>query len=197
MIAIYGAGGFARDVHWLTNRLGIPAIMVVDSQYYELSNKYDVRKFDDIDPMLYHWVIAVGDCHHRQQMVERLPAGVQWARLVDPTAIVGADVIIGDGSIICAGAVLTTNIKLGRHCHVNVNTTIGHDAIIGDYCTFSPSVNISGNNTIEDCVYFGTNSCTREKIRIQQNTLIGMGAVVVHTISIAGTYFGNPAKRRL
>ena len=197
MIAIYGAGGFAREVHWLAKRLGIPAIMVVDSQYYELSDKYDVRKFDDIDPLLYDWVVAISDCHQRQRIVERLPADVKWARLVDPAAIVGADVTIGEGSIICAGAVLTANIKLGRHCHVNLNATIGHDTSVGDFCTFAPAVNISGNNTIEDCIYFGTNSCTREKIRIQQNTLIGMGAVVVHTISIAGTYFGNPAKRRL
>jgi sugar O-acyltransferase (sialic acid O-acetyltransferase NeuD family) len=197
MIAIYGAGGFAREVHWLAKRLGIPAIMVVDSQYYELSDKYDVRKFDDIDPLLYDWAVAISDCHQRQRIVERLPADVKWARLVDPAAIVGANVTIGEGSIICAGAVLTANIKLGRHCHINLNATIGHDTSVGDFCTFAPAVNISGNNTIEDCIYFGTNSCTREKIRIQQNTLIGMGAVVVHTISIAGTYFGNPAKRRL
>lgn len=44
---------------------------------------------------------------------------------------------IGIGNIICAGSILTTNIKLGNFIHINLNCTIGHDTQIDDFCTIS------------------------------------------------------------
>ena len=37
------------------------------------------------------------------------------------------------GAIVAAGARLTTNIRIGRHFHANLNATVGHDCDIGDY----------------------------------------------------------------
>ena len=90
---------------------------------------------------------------------------------------------------------MTCNIKIGAHAQININTTIAHDFIAGDYFTTAPSVNISGNCTFGECVYLGTNSSTREKISICDNAVIGMGSVVVKNIVQEGTYVGNPVER--
>jgi sugar O-acyltransferase (sialic acid O-acetyltransferase NeuD family) len=102
---------------------------------------------------------------------------------------------VGAGSIICAGCVLTCQISLGKHCHLNLNTTVGHDCTFGDFCTVAPGVNISGNCTFGNRVDVGTQAAFRQHVRVCDDAVIGMGAVVVKDIVEAGTYVGVPAKR--
>ena len=71
---------------------------------------------------------------------------------------------IGEGTIICAGSIITTNVIIGDHVIVNLDCTIGHDDIIRDFATLYPSVNVSGNVIIEPCVEIGTGT-QRDKIR--------------------------------
>jgi UDP-3-O-[3-hydroxymyristoyl] glucosamine N-acyltransferase len=79
--------------------------------------------------------------------------------------------------------------------HLNLQTTIGHDCKIGDYFTTAPGVKISGNCTIYDCVYIGTNSCVKQNINIHSLSTIGLNTGVVKNINESGTYVGTPAKK--
>jgi UDP-3-O-[3-hydroxymyristoyl] glucosamine N-acyltransferase len=97
--------------------------------------------------------------------------------------------------VICAGSIITTNVKIGRHAHINLITTIGHDCSIGDYFTTAPGVQISGNVLIEDRVYFGTRSCIKQKISVCDDVTIGMNSGVIKDIKEPGTYIGTPAKK--
>ena len=78
---------------------------------------------------------------------------------------------------------------MNRACH------IGHDCIVGDYLSMMPGSIISGNVTIGDNVYLGTNSTIKEKTKLCDNLVIGMGGVVVNDINIHGTYIGLPVKK--
>ena len=99
------------------------------------------------------------------------------------------------GVIIASGVIITCNVSIGKHAQLNLNSTIGHDCIIDDYFTASPSVSISGSCIIKEQVYLGTGSLLREGIFITNNSIIGMGAVVVKKIKEKGTYIGNPARK--
>lgn len=90
---------------------------------------------------------------------------------------------------------MTCNIEIGQQAHINLNTTIGHDCIIGNYFTTAPSANISGNCHFGNRVYFGTNSCVRQGVNIYDDVTIGMGGVVVKDIQSSGVYIGNPLKQ--
>jgi UDP-3-O-[3-hydroxymyristoyl] glucosamine N-acyltransferase len=103
--------------------------------------------------------------------------------------------VIGEGSIICPNTILTTNIKIGNHTHLNLGSTIGHDTITGDFFTTAPGVKISGNCIIGDRVYFGTNSSVRERITICDDVTIGLNGGVVKNINEPGTYVGVPVKK--
>jgi UDP-3-O-[3-hydroxymyristoyl] glucosamine N-acyltransferase len=100
---------------------------------------------------------------------------------------------IGIGSIICFGSVLTCDISIGKHSQLNLNTTVGHDTIIGDYFTSAPGVNISGNVNIGNRVYMGTNSSIRNRTYVCDDVIIGMGSCVIKDITEPGTYIGTPA----
>ena len=193
---IIGAGGFGREVYWSLNPIERNnTVFFVDDEYWDNSDD-KILPLSLFETNKYEVVVAIADSYHRQRMVKSLPKGTKYFTHIHPSAqIHGDDVEIGEGSIICAGTILTTNIKIGKHAHLNLITTIGHDCVIGDYFTTAPGVQISGNMIIGDRVYFGTRSCVKQKIKICDDVIIGMNAAVVKNIVESGTYVGTPAKK--
>ncbi|MFR4518306.1 MAG: transferase [Dorea sp.] len=100
-------------------------------------------------------------------------------------------------SILCAGTILTTNITIGKHVIINLDCTVGHDAIIEDYSTLYPSVNVSGMSTIGRGSEIGTGVNIIQGKTIAQDVIVGAGSVVVKDLLESGTYVGIPAKKRV
>ena len=180
--AIIGYGGFAREV---ADWSGITSFYVEDEYASGIA-----KPLSTFDPTKEKAVIAIGDPHQRRRIAESMPKETTWATLIHPRALIGKDVIIMRGSIICAGVIVTTNVIIGQHSHLNLSTTVGHDCRLGDYFTTAPSVNISGNVNAGKQVYVGTNAAIRQKVNITDNVTIGMGAIVLNDIKEAGTYVG-------
>lgn len=188
--AIIGAGGFAREVK---AHLDDVVDFFVDDEYWDpsISDFFPLSKFNH---ETHEVLIAIGDSNARLNIVQRLPPGTKFFSFIHPSALIlDNNIEIGEGSIVCAGCILTTNISIGKHAHLNLQTTIGHDTRIGDYFTSAPGVKISGNCLIGDGVYFGTNSCTKQRIRICSGATIGLNAGVVNNITEPGIYVGTPA----
>lgn len=186
-LAIIGAGGFAREVAcWAAERYDVT--FYADDEYAG----GHVRPLSTFDPTKGRAIVAIGDPNQRRRIVESMPSETVWATLIHPSVQIldVESVLIMRGSIICAGSVLTTNIVVGQHSHLNLNTTIGHDCRLGDYFTTAPAVNVSGNVTTEKQVYIGTNASIRQKVNICGNVTIGMGAIVLNDIKEVGTYKG-------
>jgi len=193
--AIIGAGGFAREVYWslsIIERLN--TVFFVDDIYWDNSNNL-ILPLSQFDPTKYEVLVAIGDPKIRFDMVQKLPKNTKYFTFIHPSVqILDPNIEIGEGSIICAGCILTTNIKIGKHAHLNLQTTIGHDCEIGGYFTTAPGAKISGNCRIYDCVYIGTNASVKEKISIHSLATIGLNAGVVKHITEPGVYTGTPAK---
>lgn len=193
---IVGNGGFGREVYWsLKEEDRNQAKFFVDDEYWDEKdiNTLPISKFDHNE---YELVVAIGDPTLRKQMVERLPKQAKYfTHIHEKAVILDPNTKMGEGSIICAGTVLTTNITLGKHTHLNLHTTVGHDTIIGNYFTTAPSVNISGNCKIGNQVYVGTNSSIREKINICDDVILGLNSGVVKDILEPGVYGGTPSKK--
>lgn len=190
--ALIGAGGFADEIK--AHMQEFDMICFVDDVYYTPNNK-NIKSISEFNVNEYEVLIAIGDPVLRNDMVNRLPKETQYFTFIHPTAqILGNDVEIGEGSVICAGVIITTNCKIGKHTHLNLLTTIGHDNRIGDFFTTAPGAKISGNCLIGDRVYFGTNASVKQKIKICDNVTIGLNAGVVKHIETAGVYVGVPAK---
>ncbi len=193
---IIGAGGFGREIYWSLNPIERNnTIFFVDDIYWDGKDER-VLPLSLFESDKYEVVVAIADSKHRERIVNELPKNTKFFTHIHPSAqIHGEDVIIGEGSVICAGTIITTNVKIGKHAHINLITTIGHDCVIGDYFTTAPGVQISGNETIGNNVYFGTRSCIKQKLSVCDNVIIGMNAGVVKNITEPGTYVGTPAKK--
>ena len=211
-IVIIGAGGLGREF-----------IDVIDAINFENSQQSKPKKFeligflDDGNPVVngdsrvkilgridrfealdkdVQYVIGIGDVDARKQIDEQITdLGYNAAVLIHPQASIGQqNVKIEGGTVVCANASLTTNIALGRHVHINLNTTVGHDSVIGAYVSANPGVNISGNVIVGESVMFGTGSTVLQGLEIGQGSTIGANALVTKNIAENVIAVGIPAK---
>lgn len=142
------------------------------------------------------YFIGVGSPSVKKKIASLLDAaGLKTLALVHPAATVGSELVIGPGSIICAGARLTTNIELGRHVHVNINVTIGHDTSIGDFVSINPLAAISGDVVIEDLVLIGASAFVIQGLTVGTHATVGASSCVTKDVIPATTVVGVPAKQ--
>lgn len=140
-------------------------------------------------------VNAIGDPIIKKKIMGKLKnSNNKYPVLIHPSVIYSDKVKFGEGSIICAGNIITVDVEIGKHVIVNLDCTIGHDAVIGDYSTILPSVKISGFVDIGECVSVGTGSAIIQGKIVRENSIIGAGAVVVKDIPDNCTAVGSPAK---
>jgi sugar O-acyltransferase (sialic acid O-acetyltransferase NeuD family) len=203
-VAIYGAGGFAREVAWLLE----------DCPQHELvafidDSPHAPREIHGIEVLAFErftrehkgtaTTIAIANPKIRERLARKCElAGVPFATVAHPSARMSKRVRLSEGSIICCGNILTVDIDIGRHVHINLDCTIGHDVRIGDHVTLAPGVHVSGNVHIERGVTIGTgatiiNGMPGFPIVIGEHAVIGAGACVTKSVEAGCLYAGVPA----
>jgi sugar O-acyltransferase (sialic acid O-acetyltransferase NeuD family) len=209
-LLIFGAGGFGREVAWLAQQCWdehMDIAFCVDQPRYVSApvNGIPVRLLEDFsgevgDQLAY--VVAVGDPEQRARIVGLYEAmGIRAATLVHPRVEASRWIEIGAGSILCAGVIATTNISIGAHVHINLDCTIGHDVIIGDFATLSPGVHVSGNVTVGKRVFIGTgatiiNGSTTSQLSIGDGAVVAAGACITKPVEPGALVAGVPAVRK-
>lgn len=195
------AGGFSKEVIWLAKETkSFQVVGVLDDKVASGTVIYGTTVIGAIDKASEYldtnFVIATGNPRVRKMLAAKLQSmGVtNFATLVHPQAILSETVKIGEGSIVCAGAVLTVDIQIGCHTIININSTIGHDCQIGNFCTIAPIVAISGNVTMGECVEVGTGASIRQGLLLEEGSMLGMGGVLTKPIPPNQIFVGNPAQ---
>ena len=203
-LVIVGAGGHGRealavaravdrrDHRW--NRVVFVDDGAVDTARLE---RVEAECVGDVDALVDsgdEHVIAVGDPGVRRALAERIGDGAPAVELVDPTAWLGDDVILSPGVLVFPGAVLTTNVRIGRHSHVNCGVVVSHDCRVGAMVSLSPGVRLNGAVTVGDGAFLGTAAVVLPGRRIGQGAVVGAGAVVSDDVEAGATVMGVPAR---
>ena len=206
-VVILGAGGFARETYWVFEE---------DNQE---KKKWNVLGFLDDNPKLhgtelcdipvlggFNWleqnlsknlkvICGVGNPRSRRAIAARARTlGFDFCTVVHPSARMSRWVELGAGAIVTAGNILTTQIKIGAHTILNLDTTVGHDTSIGAYCNINPGCHISGCVKFGDGVDFGTGAVIIHGKSVGEWSIIGAGAVVAEDIPSNVTAVGVPCR---
>jgi sugar O-acyltransferase (sialic acid O-acetyltransferase NeuD family) len=206
-VVIYGAGGHGREIAWLVGSCapGLSAVCLVDDDtrnhgaHLNGVPVYGLLQAREQFPQAY-MVGGVGMPHTRERlMVRAAEVGFTFVTLIHPRVEHSHWNEYGEGTVICAGCVLSVNIRLGCHVHVNLGCTISHDVVIGDYTTLAPGVHVSGTVHIGRRVNIGTgaviiNGTPEQPLTIGDDAVIGAGACVTHSIPPGVTAVGVPAR---
>jgi sugar O-acyltransferase (sialic acid O-acetyltransferase NeuD family) len=118
----------------------------------------------------------------------------KFETILHPTASVSRTAHIGRGVVVFQNVTIASNVKIGSHVIVLPNSIISHDSVIGDFTCIAGGVCISGGVTIGPWCYLGTNSTIINNVAIGELSLIGMGSVVLTSVSPNSVFVGNPAK---
>ena len=204
-IAIVSSGGFAREVLTLIDAINkkehrFEFLGFIDEDKSQTIHGYPIIGSDEEvnktqEPISI--VIAVGEPRLKEKIRNKYDNPlISFPTLIHPTAIIAdpSNVIIGQGCIICAGDIITTDIIIKDFVTLNLQCTVGHDTVVEEYSAFMPTVNISGEVNVGKGVYVGTGAKIINQVDIGEHTIVGAGAVVAKSLPANCTAVGVPAK---
>ncbi len=203
---IIGAGDLGREVEsWLS-------LVPVQQRDWELAGFLDkmkkgapLKKFPSELKILGDWetfeylpddccIIAIADTNTREKIYTNLNGIVTFLPFVASSAIIGKFTGIPDGTVVCPNCIISTNIKLGVGCFINIGTQIGHDVEIGSFSSLMAGIDVGGDCEIGEKVFIGSGAVILPRRKIGNNARIGAGSVVLRNVREGETVFGNPAK---
>lgn len=205
-LIIVGAGGFGREVFaWAMDHPDCGEVWemhgFLDDNLAALEGfEYPVGVLGTVDEYKPQaddlFLCAIGSPQIRFEVCEKLlDRDAEFYTLVHPSVVLGGNVTLGAGSIICPQAVLTVDISVGEFVIVNCMSTIGHDVVIGDYVTLSGHCDVTGNVEIGEGTLLGSGARILPSKTVGADALVGAGAVVIRSVGDGQKVFGNPAVR--
>ncbi|AOJ37197.1 acetyltransferase [Burkholderia lata] len=211
-IAIYGCGGFGREILPLAQRhqartgtgsaSGIVFVSDTPSEIATVQNGIEVISFDALVSPAHRdraVVVSLGSSAARRALVQRCESeNLAFGSLTASTHVSLDNVEVGEGAVFCDFSMCTSDVRIGRHFQCNIYSYVAHDCIVGDFVTFAPRVACNGRIVIEDDAYIGTGAVLKQgtpdkPLTIGKGAVIGMGAVVTKDVPPGVTVVGNPA----
>ena len=189
---IYGASGHGSVIFDILVNNDIEVEGFIDDQplkeYKSLPvcSREDIKSNDEL-------IIGIGDNGTRKKLALSLEY-ITFINAIHPNSVVSANVKIGVGCAIMAGAVINTSTALGNHVIVNTKSSIDHDCIVGDFVHVSPGSTICGGVTIGVGSHIGAGATILPNLTIGSNVVIGAGAVVTKDIPDNSRAIGIPAR---
>lgn len=168
-----------------TSLLGVPVI----------GGDEVVDEFPQDEILLVNGVGSVDLPDARIRIFERFSRrGYRFGAVVHPSAVVAADVKLGEGAQVMAGSVVQSGCRIGCNVIVNTRAAVDHDGLIGDHSHLAPGVTLSGGVQVGTGVHIGTGATLIHGISIGDGCLIAAGAVVVNSLRAGLKVRGVPAR---
>jgi UDP-perosamine 4-acetyltransferase len=120
--------------------------------------------------------------------------GFVFPALVHPFSWVAADVLVGEGVQIMAGAVVQTGVQLGTNTLVNTGARIDHDCHIGPHGHIACGAILCGTVHLGSHAFIGAGSVVIQGIRLGDHCSVGAGSVVLHSHGNHQRLVGSPAR---
>ena len=208
-IAIYGAGGFGREVACLLNKINEvePTWELVGFFDDGIEKGTQVSHFgkvlggiDELNAWTSELSIAItiGSPKIVQTLVPKITnPNIQFPNIIAPTVyFADKDTFkIGKGNIIQKHCSFSCDVTIGDFNVMDGADVFGHDDVVGSFNTFMPAMRISGEVTIGDGNFFGVGSIILQQIKIGNNVRLGAGSVLMRKPKEGCLYMGNPAKK--
>lgn len=201
MFIIIGAGGHSKVVLDILIKNNQKVIGFIDDHKTGMFCSLPILgKVNDVPSLQEEYpeskfIIGIGDNAIRKKIADSLAIHkINFGKAIHPSAEIGSETEVLEGTVIMANAVVNHSVQLGKHVIINTAATVDHDCRIADFSHISPGVNIAGGVTVEECVHVGIGSSVIQSVVIGSGSIIGAGAAVIHDIEKNTLAVGVPAK---
>lgn len=142
------------------------------------------------------FVVAIGNPLVRSRICALIASNtaLEPLTIVHPTAVIGSEVRLGKGSVICAGVQISTNVGVADQVHVNPGAIIGHDTTLADYVSINPGAVVSGEVTVGESCLIGAGAVVLQGLTVGAGSVVGAGGVVTRDVGTGRVVKGVPAR---
>jgi sugar O-acyltransferase (sialic acid O-acetyltransferase NeuD family) len=204
-IAIIGAGDLGQLIaHHAQHSCGISVAGFFDDTKQEGEMVCGVSVLGGVKTVAEHYkkgvftscMLGIGYRHmnERERIFEELSAVIPFSKVIHPSCIIDASVLIGSGCFLLPGCVLDKGVRLGNNVLLNTGCVIAHDTHVQDHSFLSPAVNIAGFSTVGKKCVLGIGTVVIDNLQICAEARTGGGTVVTENIEKPGLYVGIPAR---
>ena len=203
---LYGASGHAKVIVDILNQMkSVKIIGVIDAVLPKGASFCDIPILGNDDMakeiLLKHpetqCFVAIGDNWIRNKVVEQIRSfqpSVKFVNAIHPRAIIAANVKLGEGICVMAGAVVNPFSEISDFVIVNTNSSIDHDCVLCQYCSIAPRAALGGGVVVNDYSAISIGASIKHGVKIGAHAVVGAGAVVLKNIEDNAVYYGVPAK---
>jgi sugar O-acyltransferase (sialic acid O-acetyltransferase NeuD family) len=140
-LLVVGAGGHGRSVAEAAELSGqFEVVGLLDDSLPAGESVLGVPVLGPVVSMAQHLatadqaIVAIANNTVREKLLQQLAAaGIKWATVVHPRAIVSPSAVLGAGSAVMAGAIVGTEARLGISSIVNCGAVVDHHATVEDF----------------------------------------------------------------
>lgn len=208
-IAIYGAGGFGREIACLIRNINEASTEPIWNFIGYFDDGIAPTEDFPYGPVLggmnvvnawnkpLDMAIAIGTPRIIELLVNKIAnPNIDFPNVIAPDTkfLDKESCIIGKGNLICTSCLFSCNTKIGNFNQFNGSLSVGHDTTIGNFNSLMTGVRISGSVTVGSKTFWGFNSGILQMKQVEDNVTIGAGAVITRRAKSGNTYVGCPAK---
>ncbi|MBI2814392.1 MAG: NeuD/PglB/VioB family sugar acetyltransferase [Opitutae bacterium] len=142
------------------------------------------------------FICAIGVPEIKRRCSELIASrGGRFTRLFHRSAVLGHNVEMAEGVILCPYAVASANNRLGRGVALNLHATVDHDATVGDWTQINCHCDLTASVEVGREVFFGSRVSVIPNVKIGDKAYIGAGSVVLRDVAAGVKVVGVPARR--
>lgn len=121
----------------------------------------------------------LGNGDIRNTLYQRLKKiGFSLPNIVDKTAIIAKDVIMGEGNFVGKTAIINSASQIGNMCIINTGAIVEHDCKVEDFSHVSVRSVLCGNVNIGKESFIGANATVIQGKKIGNGCIIAAGTTV-------------------
>lgn len=210
-IAIYGAGGFGKEVACVLNKIneGVPTWNLLGFFDDGVPKGKAVSRYGEVLggceelnawPRKLSIVFAIGSPRILELLVSKIVnENIDYPNIIHPEVFFAdrASLQMGRGNVVVRGCSFSVDVKVGDFNQFNSISALAHDVIVGSYNVFMPLTRVSGETSIGNSNIFGLNTLILQCLKIGNKVRTGPGAVLMTKPKDGNLYMGNPAKKTI
>lgn len=133
----------------------------------------------------------LGDSSIRNKIYRELKEiGYTLPVIVDETAVLASDVVLGEGTYIGKNVVLNSAVRIDEMCIVNTSAIVEHDCVVHAFSHVAVGATLCGAVNVGSETLVGANATVIQSVEIGDRVKVGAGAIVLKSIPANTTAYG-------